>query len=162
MKSKILSPMFILLCIYSSVFAQSKKEIRENKIKTETIFNTKTTDDKEVKDTYTVYDNNGNVIEKTDYNKDGVIKTTEKHIFSANKNKIEETLYDAIGKLISKTSFVYNSSDEKIGEIDYDGNGNILKQSYTTYDARGFKIEKKIFDGNKKLISVKKYVYTKR
>ncbi|NVN95678.1 MAG: hypothetical protein HXX18_10395 [Bacteroidetes bacterium] len=159
---KILNLIFILLYLHTSVFAQSKKEIRENKITSETVYNTKSADSKEIKDSYTAYDKNGNAIEKIDYNKDGAIKTTEKHTYSANKNKIEETVYDATGKLISKTSYIYNTNDEKIGEIDYDGSGNILKQSYTTYDAKGFKVEKKIFDGNKKLISVKKYVYTKR
>lgn len=157
-----LSSMLILFCMQINVFAQSKKEIRENKINTETVYNTKTADGKEVKDSYTVFDKNGNQIEKVDYNKDGLVKTTEKHTYDANKNKTEETVYDANGKLLSKSSYFYNSNDEKIGEIEYDGKGNILKQSYTTYDAKGFKIEKKTYDANKKLISVKRYVYTKR
>jgi len=162
MKMKITYQLLILLFTFSNVFAQGKKEIRNNRITSEMVYTTKIADGKELKDSYSVFDKNGNTIEKVEYNKDGIIKNTEKYTYSANKNKIEEKIYDGTGKLTSRTSFVYNSSEEKIGEIEYDGNGNIIKQSYTTYDSKGFKIEKKIFDSNKKLISVKKYVYSKR
>jgi hypothetical protein len=161
MKILTLSTIIFLTGLYGNVFAQSKKEIRENKINSETVYITRL-DGKEVKDTYTVYDKNGNMIEKVDYNKDGVVKGTEKHVYNADKEKIEETTYDAKGKLLSKISYVYDSNGEKVGEIEYDGNLSIQKQSLTTYDAKGFKKEKRTFDANKKLISVKKYVYTKR
>jgi hypothetical protein len=162
MKTKTIILILILAFSSPALFAQSKKDIRENKIFSETVYNTKSADRKEVKDTYTVYDKNGNAIEKVEYNKEGLVKKTEKNTFNSNKDKTEESVFDASGKLKSRTAYVYNSNGDKIGEIEYDGSGVIIKQSITTYDAKGFKVEKKIYDGNKKLITVKKYVYTKR
>ena len=148
----------------SSIYSQSKKKIREHKIISETTYNSKVIDGKEVsiKDSYVVYDKNGNVVEETEYNKEGKVKKTEKTVYNANKDKIEEATYDANGKLKSKTAYAYNASGEKVGEIEYDEAGKIIRQTLTVFDAKGFKIEKRVFDSNKKLLYVKKYVYNKR
>jgi hypothetical protein len=155
---------FILfLLVATSIAAQSKKDIRENKIVSETSTITVTESGKEstYKDSYTVYDKIGNVTEQTEYNKDGTIKRKETNKFNANKDKTEEVVFDGKDKTTHKTTFFYNSGGQKIGEIEYDGSGNILKQSMIIYNANGFKTEKKTYDANKKLISTKKFTYSK-
>lgn len=154
----------IIVLLNLSAFSQSKKLLKEHKINSETVYVTKVVDGKEVelKDSKTVYDKNGKVIEEEEYNKQGELKKTTKSKYNSDKDKIEETIYDGKGVMISRTTFIYNSSGEKVGEIEYDGKNNIVKQSITVFDSKGFKVEKKTYDGNKKLISTKKYVYTKR
>lgn len=164
MKTKVFCLMAACLLSISSIYSQSKKKIREHKIISETTYNTKIVDGKEVsiKDSYTAYDKNGNIVEEIEYNKDGVVKKKEKSVYNSNKDKIEEVRTGANGKFISKSTFLYNGSGEKVGEIEYDEAGKIIRQTLTVFDAKGFKIEKRVFDSNKKLLYVKKYVYNKR
>jgi hypothetical protein len=163
MKTKKLFLLAALCVITTIVSAQSKKDIRENKIVSETSTISITENGKEIiyKDSFTVYDKQGNIIEQTDYNKEGGIKRKETNKYNANKDKTEEVVFDGKDKTTIKTTFFYNSNDQKIGEIEYDGTGKILKQSMITYNANGFKTEKKTYDANKKLISIKKFTYSK-
>lgn len=157
-------PLFtIALCLLqiSNVIAQSKKDIKENKIVSETTYVTIIENGKETtyKDTYTLYDKNGCVAELTEFYKDGTIKKKETNKYNASKDKIEVLIFDGKDKTTEKTTYLYNSNSQKIGEIEYDGSGNIIKQSMIIYNANGFKTEKKTYDANKKLISTKKYFY---
>jgi hypothetical protein len=162
MRTKKLLALPLFLIVITTVTAQSKKDIRENKIGSETSTITLTENGKEVtyKDTYTVYDKNGNVTEQTEYNKEGTIKRKETNKYNANKDKTEEVVYDGKDNTTRKTTYFYNSNGQKIGEIEYDGSGKIIKQSMITYNADGFKTEKKTYDANKKLISTKKFTYS--
>jgi glycogen debranching enzyme len=160
-KSKnILSLLLIFISLFS--FAQSKKDIRNNKIASETAMITVTENGKEItyKDSYTIYDKNGNVIEQTEFNRDGSIKNKETNKFDANKNKIETTEYNEKDKTTTKTTFVYDKNDNKILETEYDGKGKIIRQSAYIYNNKGFKTEKRTVDGNKKLIAIKKHSYS--
>ena len=153
----------VLFCFaVSTAVGQGKKDIRDNRIATETSYVTSTENGKEItyKDSYTVYDKNGCVVEQIDYNKEGAIKRKETNKYNANKDKIEEVVYDAKDKTTQKTTYFYNSQYQKIGEIEYDGAGQIKKQILTTYNPNGMKAEKKTYDANKKLISTKKFTYT--
>ena len=154
----------VMLCLtIATVSAQSKKDIRENKIVSETSNITTIENGKEVtyKDSYILYDKNGNIAEETEYNKDGTIKRKETNKYNANKDKTEEVVFDGKDKTTRKTTFYYNANGQKIGEIEYDGSGKIEKQSMIIYNANGFKTEKKTYDANKKLISTKKFTYSK-
>jgi hypothetical protein len=146
----------------TTVMGQGKKEIRDNKIASETSYVTSYENGKEItyKESYTVYDKNGCVTEQTEYNKEGAIKRKETNKYNANKDKIEEVVYDGKDKTTQKTTYFYNSEYQKIGEIEYDGAGIIKKQSLIIYNAKGMKAEKKTYDANKKLISTKKFTYT--
>jgi hypothetical protein len=146
----------------TTVMGQGKKEIKDNKIVSETSYITSNENGKEVtyKDSYMVYDKNGCVTEQTDFNKEGGIKRKETNKYNANKDKIEEVVYDGKDKTTQKTTYFYNSEYQKIGEIEYDGSGLIKKQSLITYNRNGMKAEKKTYDANKKLISTKKFIYT--
>jgi len=157
---------FVLVLIISVNFlsAQSKKDIRNNKIESETATITYTENGKDItfKDSYTVYDKNGNVIEQTEYNRDGNIKSKTINKYDSNKNKIESIEYNDKTKTSIKTAYIYNKNDQKVMEIEYDTNGKITRQSAYLYNNKGFKTEKRTVDENKKLVAIKKYIYTAR
>ncbi|MEI6574903.1 MAG: hypothetical protein WCO63_01870 [Bacteroidota bacterium] len=156
--------LFLAMLLSYPLFAQSKKDIRNAKIASETTTVTQTDNGKDItyKETYTIYDKNGNVTEQTEYNKEGAVKRKESNKYNADNDKTEEVVFDAKEKTTRKTSFTYNVDGSKTGEIEYDEKGIILKQSTYTYNNKGLKTEKKTFDGKKKLLSTKKYNYTTR
>lgn len=157
-----------MFLLYFSSFSQSKKDLKLNKVQTETSYITQKENGKEVtfKDSYTVYDKEGRTIEETEYYKDGTIKQKKTNKYDSQKNKIEETSFDAKdeakGESYSKTTFFYNKNNEKIGEIEYDAKGKILKQSLIKYGNKGLKSEKLTYNADKVLLSTKKFVYTYR
>ena len=150
-------------------FAQSKKEIKEYKIKSTTENTTETVDGKEVtyKSTYSAFNKNGETTEKTEYNPDGSIKRKETTKFDSKGNKIEETFYEVKDKKNdsekpavknTKTTSKYNSNDNKIEEIEYDGAGKMLKKTIFSYNAYGDKTMEVVYDSGGKLL--KKSVFT--
>jgi len=151
----------VLFLNFTLSFSQSKKDIRSNKITSETAYITINENGKDItyKDSYTAYDKDGNTIEQIDYFKEGSIKRKELNKFNSHKDKIEEAIFDAKDKSFRKTTFIYNTNNQKVGEIEFDASGKILKQSVYTYNSKGFKVDKKTYDANKKLLSTKKYNY---
>ena len=153
---------FLIGFIFPAIlFSQSKKDIRNNKIVSETSNVTIFENGKEVtyKDSFTTYDKNGNVIERIEFYKDGKIKHKETSKYSSNKNKIEIIEYDDKDKITIKTTFVYDNNDNKILETEYQ-NGKLVKQTAYVYNNKGFKTERRVVDENKKLINIKKYIYS--
>ena len=71
---------FIFVFAAFQVFAQGKKDIKKYNIKAVTI--TKNEDGKSLTEEKSVYDKNGRLIELTDYNKDGQIKTIHKYKYN--------------------------------------------------------------------------------
>lgn len=159
-----ISLLILYIILSKTLNAQSKKDIRNNKIQTSTSIITTFDNGNEVsyKDNYTVYDKNGNIIEETEYFSNGTIKLKKSYKYNSDKNKTEETEYDGKTKNTIKTIFSYNSNGYKISEVVYDGNGKFLRKSIFLYDKNGIRTERKTFDKNNKLISVKKYIYTKK
>jgi predicted mannosyl-3-phosphoglycerate phosphatase (HAD superfamily) len=165
MKSISFYTLLSLIILFTvSVSAQSKKDIRNNKIVSElcTISVTENGKDISYKDSYTVYDKNGNIVEQTEFNRDGSIKFKEINKYDAKKNKIEKTEYSDKDKKTIKTTYGYNANDDKVMETEYDNTGAIYRQSVFLYNNKGFKTEKRTIDGNKKLIAIKKYIYSAR
>ncbi|MBL7936639.1 MAG: hypothetical protein JNM51_12610, partial [Bacteroidia bacterium] len=70
-----LIPIFITIGFQS--FSQSKKDIKKNKIAT--IVVTETANGKTIDDSKVSYDVNGEIIEKSEYLKDGTLKKTVKY-----------------------------------------------------------------------------------
>jgi YD repeat-containing protein len=168
MNFKISAIVTFILLFSLSVFSQSKKDLKNNKVQSETSFVTINENGKEItyKDSYTTYDKEGRVVEETDYYKDGTIKQKKTNKYDSQKNKIEETSYDAKdpakGESYTKTTFFYNKNNDKIGEIEYDAKGKIIKQSLIKYGNRGLKSERLTYSADKVLISTKKFTYTYR
>src|ERR1043166_4842996 len=93
---KILVSTCILLSAGTYCLGQSKKEIKANKIKSTTEYTTETISGKEVsyKSTYSVFDKDGNTIEKTEFGPDGSVKKKSTAKFDSKGNKIEETNFE--------------------------------------------------------------------
>lgn len=156
----------LILFTFYTLFlnAQSKKDIRNNKISAITTITTNFENGKEIsyKDCSTIFDKNGNIVEETEYFSNGTIKSKKKYKYNSDKNKIEEIEYDGKTKSTTKTIYSYNSEKNKISEVTFNENEVIIKKTIYIYDKNGLRIEKKTFDENNKLTSVKKYIYTKK
>ncbi len=179
---------FLFLLLLNSISnAQSKKEIKKYKISSTTETLTEWVAGKEVSRTELseIYDNNGNVIESTEYNKDGSFKKKESrkynksgeiteevkysergtiisktiYSYNANNDKVTEQTFDVNGKLVEWIKYGYDSLNQKIFELQLDEQGKVLKKSMYTYTKNGLRKEKKTYNGKEELISVKKYMY---
>ena len=138
-------------------FSQSKKEVKAHKIKgsmTTIIENGKT-----INEGKTLFDSKGKEIEKTDYTKEGVLKSIHKIKYNSDGDEIEDEEFDPANKLVEKKYTKYNLLGEKTEESFFDGAGNDTKKHTYTYDSKGLKTERKTLDPEGKVISIKKHVY---
>jgi YD repeat-containing protein len=157
---------FILALISVSVSAQSKKQIKEMKIKSCTETTVLYTEGKETatfKSAFSAFDKEGNTTEEIQYNQDGSVKRRETAKY-AGKNKTEEVVdsrgdKDTEGNKTNyrKTTYKYNANGDKTEETDYDAAGNVVKRTTYTYTKSGDKQFEVIYDASGKLI--KKIVY---
>ncbi len=180
---------FSLTILFFSLnsFAQNKKDIKKNKVKSCEVSKTFTKDGKEItlKESFEKYDANGNIIENIQYEENGEIKSHESYIFNKDNDKTEEVHYDAEGKVKKKLVTKYNANEDKVEETEYDGGGalkeknmysynangnriaevtldpnnNITKKITNIFDNKGMKTERRTYDGKNVLLSVKKYTY---
>jgi hypothetical protein len=182
--------LFLILFLSFAVIglqAQSKKEIKANKIKSTTTYQADNSNGTAVtyKDQYDEFDKDGRTTKHVEYNSDGSIKRQETTVYDANGNKTEETEYDVkdnintkkvskynvsndkteeaeyngSGTLLKTTVYTYNANGDKTGEIVTDATGNILKKIVYTYDVNGLKLTKQTYNAANILESVKKFVY---
>ncbi len=148
---------FLFILSTTLCFSQSKKEVKEYKIKAaavSTIENGKT-----INESKTIFDAKGNEIETTDYNKEGNVKAVHKTKYNSDGDEIEDEQYDANNKLVEKKITKYNSLGTKLEETFFDTEGKATKKHLYTYDNKGLKIERKTTDIEGKVLSIKKYVY---
>lgn len=165
MEKRILTGLFLLL-LSVAVSAQSKKQIKEMKIKSCTETTVLYADGKETatfKSAFMTFDKDGNTTEEIQYNQDGSIKRRETAKY-AGKNKTEEVVDSRGDKDIEgnktnyrKTTYKYNANGDKTEETDYDAAGNVIKRTTYAYNKSGDKQFEVIYDGSGKL--VKKIVY---
>lgn len=144
-------------------FIQSKKDLRLSKIESETTFITaRDAAGKEItfKDSYTLYNRNGNPTEETEFFRDGTIKKKHTNKYNSFYDKIEEIEFDGKDGKTTKTVFTYNANGQKTAETQYNADNMVMKSIEYTYDSKGFKTIKKTLDGQKAIISIKKYQYT--
>jgi hypothetical protein len=142
------------------VFSQKKKELKKYGIKTLVV--SETSAGKTILDSKVVYNASGFIIEETNYNKEGILKSTTKFKYNKNGDVIEEIEYDEKGILREKRLLKYNGLNEKIEELVLDASEKQLKKIVFTYDVRGFKTEKKVYDANNQLVSTKKMIYSNK
>lgn len=159
---KMIKKIFCLWIFLTPLFlsSQSKKEVKENKIKSTLENVTIIENGKEItyKDTYTEFDKNGNIVAQTEYNKDGSVKKKITSKYDSFKNKTEELEYEG-NHLVRKRLFSYNGNGEKTLEVTYDGSGKLLKKEVFIYNNKGLRAEKKIYDAANNLIETHKYIY---
>lgn len=152
----------------SALFAQSKKLIRELKIKgaTETTIIYK--DGKEIsnyKSESSTFDKNGNTILNIEYNADGSVKRKETTKY-AEKEKVEEIIEQSRGnneqKKYKRTTWKYNSAGDKTEEIEYDASGNVIKKMTYAYNGKGERVFEMEYDGAGKLVKKSAFSYDKK
>lgn len=149
-----------------SLSAQSRKQIKEMKIKNCTEMTTLYEGGKETstyKSGFRTFDKEGNTTEDTEYNQDGSVKRKETAKYSG-KDKIEEVVDERgdkeagnSSKSYKKTTYKYNTDGDKIEEVEYDGAGAVVKKTTYAYNKNKDKQFEMVYDGTGKLI--KKTVY---
>jgi hypothetical protein len=115
------------------VFGQDKKAVKHH-LKSMTEFEQKYEKGvagKALKESEIIYDNDGNVIEETEY-KLGKVTKHLTYQYDEDNNKIRETELDSSGKKIKVIEYKYND---------------------------GLKTEKTVYDANNKIVSKKTYKY---
>lgn len=142
-------------------FAQSKKEIKNNKIKSKTIEKTEQKDGQTYtyKDSYEEFDKNGNTILRIEYSKSGEIKKKSNYKFDSFGNLIEETKYDRKNGTTITTKTKFDTNGEKLEETEIDAGGNVLQKQVYKTDDKGLRIEGKEYNADDELRWVKKYTY---
>jgi hypothetical protein len=143
-----------------SGFAQSKKDIRKNNVKTLTETITTFENGKETtrNDLIQKFDKKGQVIEETRYDKSGKFKEKVVTKYNNLDDKTEEIIYDANGKQHSREIYKYDAEGDKSEEWHYDDRNELVSKSFYT-TKKGLRIERKTYDMKGKLIQSKKYEY---
>lgn len=155
---------FLLIC--GSLSAQSKKEIKELKIKSCTETTVLYEGGKELssyKSGFRTFDKDGNTTEDTEFNENGTVKRKELTKYSG-KNKVEEVIEnhstgDDSPKSYKKTTFKYNADGDKTEEVEYDAKGNVVKKTTYAYNKNKDKQFEMVYDGSGKLVKKTAYGY---
>lgn len=158
---KNLALVLILLLPFFAI-AQSKSQLRTNKIKSRTIEKTEQKDGQTItyKDAYEEYDKNGRTIIKIDYSRSGEIKKQENFKFDSFGNEIEKIEYERKTGLTLKTVSKFDANGVKIEEIVYDSGGQVLQKQTYSSDNRGLRKESKEYNAKGELRWKKTYSYT--
>lgn len=176
---------FLTFCTLLS-WAQSKKSVVKNRIRTSTeisskIENGETIEKKELssfdgngnrtdeevyvndklqkKESYK-YNKAGEIIEHVVYQTDGSIKKKVTKKYNSSGDVVEEESYNGQGQLKKKEVSAYNAFGEKVSEITYDGTGNLHEKALYKYDGKGLKTERLTYDAEGRLVGKKTYSYT--
>ncbi|MCK9203412.1 MAG: hypothetical protein M0P58_03120 [Bacteroidales bacterium] len=152
----------LVICILvgNMTYAQSKKERKQNKIKSATEWETRNVNGKTntYKVSYEEYDRSGKITQHTDYSNDGKILYRTSVLFDKNDNKIEETELDVAKNKNWRKTFKYNALNDKTEEVEYNGSGMIVVKTQFNYDPNGNKISETVTDANGRI--VKKSIFT--
>lgn len=154
--------LLFLVFIPIFIFAQSKNEIKTNKIKSKTVERTEQKDGQSVtyKEFYEEYDKNGRTVLQIEYSKSGEVKKKEMFTYDSFGNEIEKTVYEKKSGATVKTVTKYDANGEKIEEIIYDSAGQITQKQTYTVDKKGFRKEAKEYNSKGELRWKKTYTYT--
>lgn len=168
MKLKFLFGFIFIYMLGTSLYAQSKKKIEKNRIKSVTENVTFYDNGKEIsyKDYYVLFSKGGKVLEEANYNKDGTFHKRKTFKYDNNKNRIEETFYEEADKKNEiesrKIIFKYNGANDKIEELEYDGTGKIIKKVVYAYNNLGEKVSEMHYDGDENLKKKVGYAYNSK
>lgn len=162
---------FILIAVLFlsavNLSAQSRKQIKELKVKSMTETTVLYKDGKETatyKSEYKTFDKEGNTLTSIEYNQDGTMRRKESSKY-AGKDKTEEIVENGTGKAedtdgpkkYKKVTWKYNDKGDKTEEVEYDAAGTVIKRTTFAYNKNGDRTFEVVYDGTGKL--VKKTVY---
>lgn len=184
MKYQLLLISFIFIQTFSA--AQSQSDIRERKIKSaKTITKDFRKGELKTRISVSVFDNHGNVIERTEFGEDSVNLGREVRKFNKRNDEIELSVFDSSGHLnsvtksqydkwhnlisiakydskntmLERTEIVYNNSNDKESEITTGPDGKISKSVKYEYDHKGMLISRKIFNEKGEVVFLREYEY---
>lgn len=126
----------------SIALAQSRKDIVNNKVKSQTTYEVdyENSNGKEVREKYEKYDTIGNLIELIEYDEKGKVIDHEKYTYNDNNEIIKEEKLDDDGKIVKTIEYVFNNG-LKTEKITYDEAGRMIKVKKFIYEYH--KVEKK-------------------
>jgi YD repeat-containing protein len=152
------------LLIAVTVPCQSKKERKENRIKSTTEWETAIVDGKSTtyKVMYEEFDKAGRPVMKVEYAPDGAVTCRSTVIFNSFGNKTEETEFDLAKKKNLRWTYRYNALKDKTEEVEYEGSGAIRKKTTFTYDARGNRITETETDAAGNLLQKAVFTYNQK
>lgn len=156
--------LLFFVLFHSVVCAQSKKEIRNNNIASETTYITVVENGKQIKykDSYVTYNTAGEKTEDVEYGKDGKVKNRKIYKYNSEGKLTEESEYSAKSGKTKVYKYTYDEKGNKLSETEYDSSGKMVQKYVYTYDEKGFKSERKTYNASNKLVAVKTYVYSER
>lgn len=151
--------------------AQSRKQIKELKIKSMTETTVIYKDGKEsasYKSEYKTFDKEGNTLVAIEYNQDGTVRRKETSKYTG-KDKTEEITENGPDKdkeadndndgpkKYKRVTWKYNEKGDKTEELEYDAAGNLVKKTTYSYNKNGDRTFEVVYDGAGKML--KKTVY---
>lgn len=169
---------YLFICLFLNYsFGQSKKDIKENKIKSVTEFVTVSENGKEItyKASYIAFNKKGDVVEETEFTKNGTIKKRETKKYDINDNKTEETLFELKEKKAPKTApekveitnlktvLKYNAHNDKIEITELDAtNSKLITRQLFFYNNKGEKDKEETYDAENRIIKKAVFYYNNK
>jgi hypothetical protein len=127
---------FVLACfLVLSVSAQKKNTIKNNNVKSVTVLqqDIEKANGPQVKESYTLYDDQGNTLEEIEYNKTGMVSSHMKYVYNSDNNKTKEIEIGANGKVIKTTEYKYSGTLKTEKDV-YDANGKLKSKKNYQYE----------------------------
>ncbi len=149
--------LFTLAFLPKLVFAQGKKELKKSKVQSIVVTNLENNKVSNV--SKSIYDENGELIEDTEYNKDGNIKKTTLFKYNTLGDVIEEIELDQQKKIIEKRIIRYNLKGKKLEEIVFDKQNRNIKKVFFAYNEKGLKTLRTTTDSTGAVLQVRKFIY---
>ncbi len=173
--------------LYSPLAAQSRKTIRDLKIRSVEMHQTDFKNGlvESEKSSFSTYDKKGNPLLEIEYNPDSSYRRMEEFVYDRKGNPVQISRYNEHGKLTAITRIEYDNFGNKSAEVVSDSTQHVLEKTtfhYTSfglksleittdalarqkrkteyrYDAHGALIERSIYNESGELISVRRYTY---
>lgn len=124
-----------VFCFTLPSLAQKKTDPKMNNVKSVTV--SKQDFEKGagpvLRESYVLYDANGNVLEEIEYNNDGKVKTHFKYQYDGNGNKIKEFELNPAGKTVKTTEYKYNGNMRTERNV-YDASGKLKSKKTYQYE----------------------------
>ncbi len=158
----------VVILAVTTLSAQSRKQVKEWRIKSMTETTVVYKDGKETvtyKSQYKVFDKYGNTTQDVEYGQDGSVKRKETTTYTGDgEEKTEEVIErsapgtSAQPKYERKT-WKYNEKGDETEEVEYDAGGNVIKKITYAYAKSGNRMFEMEYDGAGNLLKKTAYGY---
>jgi hypothetical protein len=127
----------ILFLAASQSMGQSKTELSEKKIKSQTVlevFIEEGSDEPQIEQKE-IYNEDGELIEFVTYNKEGDVKDWVKYVYDENQNIVEEIYFDKRGKVEKREKTIYKDGI-RVERQFFDSRDRMYKKKIYEYEYR--------------------------